>query len=179
MKFAGKSLTTKNTTSVKIQRSDGKETTVIDLLVSPLPADFTDQIRAKGAIKSVEAPKDWVKDATGAVKRDPDTKQPLMTQNFDDPGYLQNRHKMLKRMQALAFREALKNDPSITWGSVEPAATAPSGEWETFADAVVLEVFDPEAGMTVKEVDHVIDEAGKLALVVASQITEEAALKNF
>lgn len=179
MKFAGKDLTTKNKKLVKLQRSDGENTQGLDLLVSPLPADFTDQIRAKGAIKVVEAPKKWVTDSTGAVKRDPETKQPLQSQDFDDPEYLQKRHKMVKRMHALALREALKNDPSVTWETTEPASNAPTSEWGTFADAVVEEVFHPETGLTSKEVDHVIDEAGKLALVVASQITEEAALKNF
>lgn len=179
MKFGGKTLTVKNKKKISLERCDGNETQVIELTVTPLPFDFLDLLKSRGAFKNVEPPKGYVELKPGVFKRDPVTNAPVVEPNRNDPTYQRESQLQYRRMQALALREALKNDPTVEYECQEPKPDAPPVEWERYADEMVKEVYDLEKGLTQREVDLVIEASAKLSAVEAQNLTEEAALKTF
>lgn len=174
MKFNGNTLSTRNHKEVRFRRGDE----VITLIVSAVPRRFWDDMRKKGAYKTVTVPEKAIelrkniyeKDASGRVLFKPD---------YEDAKYLEESRKNNSRFGALRIWYGLRLDKSVEWNTVKPEDTAPPEAWAAFADSLAAEVTDPDTGFEDGEITQIGDAIDACDLFDAAATTEEKSLENF
>lgn len=151
---------------------------MITLIVSAVPRRFWDDMRKKGAYRTVTVPEKPVelrkniyeKDGTGRVLFKPD---------YEDAKYLEESRKNNSRFGALRIWYGLRLDKSVEWNTVKPEDTAPPEAWAAFADSLAAEVTDPDTGFEDGEITQIGDAIDACDLFDAAATTEEKSLENF
>ena len=174
MKFNGNTLSTRNHKEVRFRRGDQ----VVVLIVSAVPRRFWDDMRKKGAYKTVTVPEKPVELRKNIYEMDKNGRV-IFKPDYEDVKYLEESRKNNARFGALRIWYGLRLDKTVEWNSVEPDDTAPPEAWAAFADSLAAEVTDPDTGFEDGEISQIGDAIDACDLFDAAETSEEKSLETF
>lgn len=160
MRIGGKEIVKQSATPVTLIRkaADGTEVRYT-FLVSPMASDFNVKLRRLKLKDFPKPPLKVVVDLAGKVVRGPD-KLAQTYADYEDPEYLNNTFKVSRQVAVLRFRHVLRNDPDITFDTVEPTEESTEA-WITYAAELATEL--EQAGLTSEEISAINSVADKIA----------------
>lgn len=165
MKLQGKVLRGKSTKVLLWRRGDGGEHEVI---VTALPLGFGVWLRQKGIVQP-EIPVRVARDAQGKPMRDA-SGQAVVREDRSDALYVASVEQYQQRLAMLVMWQGLKEDPQVTWETVEPAV---EGDWVAFADQLFEEL--ERSGVTMGEVVWLCEEITNVTHQATARVEETRA----
>lgn len=159
MKFKGKSLVQKNSSTVSIKKGD--ET--FEFIVTPLPMGFWPKMQSVGLSVYPSPKKIPLFDSKGVAVRNRDTGKVEVVDDTDDPQYKTKVALVSRRVRAVQLVYLLRDDPNVEWESKEPTSTDPK-EWEAYADSILNEL--GETSLTDEEIAEILTEGDMQSVVI-------------
>lgn len=159
MRYKGKPLVQKNSTTVSFRKGDE----VIEFIVSPLPMGWWQKMQAIGVSIYPEPKKIALTDSKGTVVRSKDTGKAEVTELTDDPEYKKSVALTSRRIGVLRLACLLRDDPNIEWESQEPSGLNVS-DWQAYADSLLDEL--KGSSLTDDEIAEILNEGESSACVL-------------
>lgn len=144
MKVGGKTALTKNSKSLTLKCGDEN----IDLILTAVPMGWREKILKTKAFVFPEPPKKPLKDSKGKVIRREDGTAEIF-QDEEDQEYKEAMADVGARLRAVKIYQLLKEDPSVSFESVEPVSLN-TDEWLKFSRDVLSEL--GQFGLTEAEI---------------------------
>lgn len=145
MKIQGKTLSAVPTEALNIIR--GQEDAVVVTVAAPTPNVIAQW--QKAGITPPVAPLDIARDAEGNFIKEGSVVQRV--RNVDDPDYKEKVNTYIKRTLALQVADALRMDENIEWDATNTENLG------AYADALYLEINDPESGFYDAEITAILN----------------------
>jgi hypothetical protein len=165
MKLHGKVLRGRGVKVLLWRRGDGGEH---EVTVTALPLGFGVWLRQKGIVQP-EVPVRVARDAQGKPMRDA-SGQAVVREDRSDASYVASVEQYQQRLAMLVLWQGLKDDPQVSWETVEPAV---DGDWVAFADQLFEEL--EQAGVTMGEVVWLCEEITNFTNQVTLRVEETRA----
>lgn len=159
MKYKGKELVQKNSTTVSIKK--GEE--VLEFVVTPLPMSFWPKMQSIGLSVYPSPKKVPLFDSNGVAVRNRDTGKVEVVEDESDPQYKKAVATVSRRVRAVQLVAFLRDDPHIEWDSKEPE-TNKLEEWTNYADGILKEL--ENTSLTDEEIGTIINEGDDLSCMV-------------
>lgn len=159
MKYRGKELVQKNSTTVTIKKGDDK----LEFVVTPLPMGFWPRMQSLGVSVYPSPKKMPLFDSKGVAVRNRETGKVEVIDDTDDPVYKTRVALVSRRVRAIQLVTLLRDDPNIEWDAKEPPGNE-TKEWEEYADNILKEL--EETTLTDEEIAELLTEGDLLSCVV-------------
>lgn len=157
MKLKGKKLSGGKSKTLSVTL-DGE---AVELLLKAVPPGFNERIKSYGLFQIPPRPQRAKKFDNGVEQRV--NGQPVMVDDKESPAWQEYEaalNSAVNRRLALTLAQGLR-ESVLTFEAEQPAGNEPEA-WAAYADALVKELFDPEAGLTDREIVYLADEIESL-----------------